>query len=407
MNSKEWARRFVYLYDNGAMPDEYKLQLGLSFEELCVESKRVQHYRNIVGENIPEYMPASNDEILFSKSFVSFVDKGAGFRAYAKLGIKSKEQLQKHMQNLSRYREIANGNIVPQQLVFQAHSSKFEFVCGKKPEKTGHIASIIVIGTTIPSRVSNLENVLKNIDSNITEVFGPKILSIDDFGEGIDASIVEYGTSNNWVIIIAKRRGMVKSQRDALSLVTTPWVLYSEDDAIVEKLPNYADMVQIEEAENSGKKVGVLSFMAGGYNIEAFREQIAWEIRKESSFIKINDEDVLWKRNSEFKNNWFIEFPISMFRTDILKQCSDYISSRNNTFQIEHGFTVAWFDMGFDREYFKVTYMKNPASVKPLLDYSTHDITTIYIGAPLIHMRLLNSHTINGGHNWGEKFNDH
>lgn len=407
MDSKDWARLFVHLYDTGAPPSDYQRELGLSFDELCLESKRIWEYRNLIGIDIADYQPATSEDVQFAKSFVYFVDKGAGLRAYAKIGIRSKDDLSKYMANLSKYREIAAGKYVPQSLVFHVHSPEFQYIAGKESQNQDKMASIVVIGTTLPNRLDNLNKVLTNIDAALTSVFGDKILSLDDFGEGVPASLVTYALSNNWVIIAAKRRGMVKNQRDALSLVKTPWVLYSEDDATVDKLPTLQDMQKINELEHCGRHVGILSFMAGGYNIEAHRERIDWEVRKQESFVPINNEDVLWIRNDSFRNNWFVEFPISMMRTELMKQCSDYISGRALTLQIEHGFTVAWFELGISRGYFKTTYMRNPEHIKPLLEYSHKDISSTYIGRPLIHMRLLNSSTIHGGHNWGEKFNDH
>jgi hypothetical protein len=185
--------------------------------------------------------------------------------------------------------------------------------------------------------------------------------------------------------------------------VTTPWVLYNEDDAVVSKLPDCDTLTNILGVENGGRRCGILSFMAGGYNIQAYKGQISCELRKESSFYLLNESDVLWFRNDSFRNNWFIEFPISMMRTNLMKQCSDYSINRAYDFQIEHGFTTAWFEQGLDRDYYKATYMKNPTSVKSLAEYCHGDITSIFIERPLINMKLLSSWTIDGGHNFDSK----
>lgn len=401
---KDWALKFVKLYDSGAKPEDYNRELGLSFDELCAVALKIQEYRNI-AYGIGYDIVCSSEENDFAKKFVALIDKGAQLRAYKTIGIYSREAFTTHLNKLQEYRERAAGKYVKPSLTFYIHSPKFEYICGTEPNNTSAKCSVIVIGTSLVGRLENLLNVLQHIDKSITDAFGDKILSIDDFGDGVPASIVQYGMSNNWVIIAAKRRGMVKSQRDALSLVKTPWVLYSEDDAIVEKLPSLADMELIDNTEHGGRKCGVLSMMAGGYNIEAYKSLIEQEIRKETSYLKINNEDVMWIRNDNFRNHWFIEFPVSFMRTSIMKDCSDYITSTNIARQIEHGFTVAWFDSGKNVSFFKATYMKNPAGVKKLLEYSSGDITNIFINWPLIHMRLLSSSTIAGGHNFGDKFN--
>lgn len=398
---KTWAKTFVELYDAGAAPDDYRIRLGLSFDELCKESLKIQEYRNL-SEGIVKQVKRSQKEVEFASAFVALVNKGAGLRAYRSIGILSREDFNLHLARLSEYREWINGGYTKPLLTFITHSYNFEYLCGSKPKHSDKLCSVIVIGTTIPSRLPNLIKVISKIDECLTSAFGTKVISIDDFGEGVSSELVEYATRHSWVIISAKRRGMARSQRDALSLITSPWVLYNEDDAAVEKLPSEDEFRNILETDRNGRRCGVLSLMAGGYNIDAYRDRVNWELRNADSYIKINSEDVMWVRDDSLRNNWFIEFPISIMRTHLMKQCSDYVFNRNYHIQIEHGFTTAWFEQGLDREFFKASYMKNPAHIKPLCEYSYGDITSVFINRPLIHMRLLSSFTIDRGHNFSE-----
>jgi hypothetical protein len=122
--------------------------------------------------------------------------------------------------------------------------------------------SCFVIGTTIPEREENMIKTLSSIDKE-NFPFIIKYLSIDDFGQGLSDNIKNYVESNGWVVLIEPKGGMVKNQLKALNKIDSEWVLYCEDDVIVEKLPN---LEQIDDLLNKNHKVGIISLTGGGYN---------------------------------------------------------------------------------------------------------------------------------------------
>ena len=98
--------------------------------------------------------------------------------------------------------------------------------------------SCFVIGTTLNDRLENMLTTLKTIDSQHFS-FKKKILSLDDFGEGLNEEIKNYTNMNNWLVLCEVRGGMVENQLRALNKIETEWVLYCEDDVIVEKIEGF------------------------------------------------------------------------------------------------------------------------------------------------------------------------
>ena len=96
--------------------------------------------------------------------------------------------------------------------------------------------SCFVIGTTLANRQNSMINTLKSID-NQNFPFKIKILSIDDFGEGLSKEVQHYTENNGWRLILDKRGGMVQNQIRALNYIDSDWVFYCEDDVVVEKIP--------------------------------------------------------------------------------------------------------------------------------------------------------------------------
>jgi hypothetical protein len=146
--------------------------------------------------------------------------------------------------------------------------------------------SCFVIGTTIPEREENMIKTLSSIDKE-NFPFIIKYLSIDDFGQGLSDNIKNYVESNGWVVLIEPKGGMVKNQLKALNKIDSEWVLYCEDDVIVEKLPN---LEQIDDLLNKNHKVGIISLTGGGYNDNINQSKILNNIKKD--FIKVGDDEI-------------------------------------------------------------------------------------------------------------------
>jgi len=213
--------------------------------------------------------------------------------------------------------------------------------------------SCFIIGTTLPHRMENMLTTLKTIDSN-NFPFNVKTLSLDDFGDGIKVEVEEYTKANNWLILNDPGNGMVKNQIKALNKIETEWVLYCEDDVIIEKLPT---IEQIELLLNKNSKVGIISMTGGGYNNHINHDRILDNIKKD--VIKVGDDDIFWFRDSSLSNAWFFEFPSMFVKTKIFKNCIDTSLTNFKSIQIEQSYTKSYFHLGYHIEYDRYTWTRD------------------------------------------------
>jgi len=201
--------------------------------------------------------------------------------------------------------------------------------------------------------MENMLTTLKTIDSN-NFPFNVKTLSLDDFGDGIKVEVEEYTKANNWLILNDPGNGMVKNQIKALNKIETEWVLYCEDDVIIEKLPT---IEQIELLLNKNSKVGIISMTGGGYNNHINHDRILDNIKKD--VIKVGDDDIFWFRDSSLSNAWFFEFPSMFVKTKIFKNCIDTSLTNFKSIQIEQSYTKSYFHLGYHIEYDRYTWTRD------------------------------------------------
>jgi hypothetical protein len=399
--SLEEIALFVSLIDRGVGPREYYQHFGFRDENVRYHLGRISGYRRILEDEISE---VRHIDIEWARQFCLLIDKGAGLRAFRSLGISSTEECARHTKLLDKFRKalkLAQGVRVDEVVAtIKVYSPNF-IIMSDRQEIEGRLCSAIVIGTTVKDRQDRFRQVIESFNEYAPNL-ALKVVSIDDFGDGVPEEFLAFLKSTDWKVIVARRRGMVKSQRDALACVSTPWTIYCEDDASIAKFPSDEEISIIDSVRVNGRRCGILSYMAGGYEIGCHTEAINAELREPTSYVGLHETDVIWVRNDGFRNYWFVEFPISMMRTQLMKNCSDFITNRNLPYQIEHGFTTAWFEMGYASEYFKATYMKDPRSIKALHEYSHADISNVFHGQNLIHARLLSSYSLDSGHNFSQ-----
>lgn len=220
--------------------------------------------------------------------------------------------------------------------------------------------SCFVLGTTLKHREQKMLETLISIDVNNFN-FIDKILSIDDFGEGTSINVEEYCRNNNWEILIDEKKGMVNNQIKALKKIKTEWVLYCEDDVIVEKLPNIEQIKKLLEKKNN---VGIISMTGGGYDSHNNHD----EIRKNliNDIVKV-DGDIFWYRDPLLRNDWFFEFPTMIVKTQIFKDCIDTSLKIFKNIQIEQSYTKSYFHLNYHTKYDRYTWSRD---FTEKLDYS-------------------------------------
>lgn len=243
----------------------------------------------------------------------------------------------------------------------------------------------VLIGTTLKERENNLIKCLDSISGHDNGLLARKIISIDDFGSGISKKISNKINAHKFEHIIKKRRGMVKSLREALEMVNTEWVLYSEDDITFRVLPTKEEFNTIEKIELGGRRCGIIGMSCGGYKQSGFSQ-----LNIKNNYIKIADNLYVFIRNEKYRNEYFIDFPSTFMRTELLKNCIDNTIKKKTKSGIEIGISSSWFELGYEKNYIKLSLVLNPFKGK--------GITIKSYCNSLMPIILSKSKRISGGH---------
>lgn len=257
---------------------------------------------------------------------------------------------------------------------------------------------LLVITTTDYSKQNTALQTIKSIDKQ-NFPFKNKIISIDDFGIPLFSELSDYLTQNNWVCKLHERVGMCENILIGLEECESDWVLYSEDDVIVNSLPNINDFEKIQNKLD--KKLGVLSLLSSrgtGFLNDRF-STFKDEICNVKNYV-IDDNFNAWVRNEKTVDDYFIEFPITFMETNLMKQLFETANNNFQGYQIEQGLTKSFVEGGFINDYVKVNYLKpvdfniiNKLNYWDIMEHITKNNLFIYNKDN--HYGL--SHSVNGG----------
>jgi hypothetical protein len=209
-----------------------------------------------------------------------------------------------------------------------------------------------IIGTTLIHRVDKLIETMVSID-NQNFNFESKILSIDNFGEGLDDKLKEHTDNNGWLVIMGDANGMVNNQIRALNNVDTEWVLYCEDDVLIQKLPTKE---QLQKLHNEIDNVCLVSLTGGGYNLD---HKVLDNITNPDNHIIVGIDETFWFRDPNFNNGWFFEFPALFIKKDVFKACIDKSLSNFKNQQIEQAYTKSYFNLGYHEKCRRYTWVRD------------------------------------------------
>ena len=73
----------------------------------------------------------------------------------------------------------------------------------------------------------------------------------------------------------------------------------------------------------------------------------------------MSPEAKIFLRQEKFKNDFFINFPVIIFKREVLQQLIEYIKNNKQGVQVEQAFSQAWFETEIYKKYFTVSYIKN------------------------------------------------
>ena len=219
-------------------------------------------------------------------------------------------------------------------------------------------ASIVLLGCTSRGRLQALTNVVDSIESYDVS-FKQKIITLDIFTntqvpEGFQKQFEDRG----WQFFAAPVNGMVNNLTQGLAHATQDWVFYVEDDVFINKLPTKDQFCRMMEIKSEGRPPGIISYTYGGYEFKRIsRERLQISTKDLGQYRKV-DDFLYWIRDESMNYGYHVEFPVTFFRTDLLRQCLAHAKEHCIGRFIESALTTSWFSLGFDKEYHKGTLLK-------------------------------------------------
>lgn len=259
---------------------------------------------------------------------------------------------------------------------------------------------LLVITTTNLEKQKTALQTIKSIEEKKFP-FSKKIISIDDFGNDIYDDLKNYLYNNDWVVDLHPRVGMCENIKIGLNHCTSEWILYSEDDVIVNGLPSVKDFDEIKK--NIDRELGILSLLSSrgtGFLNDKF-DVFKREILDNRNYINSENYSV-WVRNDFTIDDFFIEFPITFINKELFLNLFNYAYNNLGNIQIEMGLTKAFIDGGFKEKYKKVNYLRpiNLSAIEHLNYWDIMDYITknhIFILNKDNHNGDNLSYSVNGG----------
>ena len=263
---------------------------------------------------------------------------------------------------------------------------------------------LLVITTTDVEKQKLALQVIKSVDG-CNFPFTKKIISIDDFGNPLDWELKNYLHNNGWTYDLHSRLGMCENVLKGLTYCDSDWVLYSEDDVLVNKLPSIEDFDLIKNSVDL--ELGIVSLLSSRGT--GFMSKDKWDLMKKNisskeNYINGNDYSA-WVRTEDTIDDFFIEFPITFINRKLFLDLFEYANNNLSGYQIEQGLTKAFVMGGFKDKFKKVNYLK-PVDVSAytllnywdIMEYVTKNNLFIFNKDNNRQNNL--SHSVNGGKNF-------
>lgn len=218
------------------------------------------------------------------------------------------------------------------------------------------MVDLLILGICNITKLHYLHKSLKSLDSGNFK-FSKKILAIDEF-DGLKFPEVfntEYSKAG-WTILIDQHKSRNKSMIHGLNEAESEWVFYSEDDIIVDfpKSLKLSDLMK----ESDGREVGMISFSFGGTAVDLASNDVKDMAYAEENMIFSTDEYHAYRRIESMRDNYFFEFPAVFVRKDLFLKCLEYASENYRQHQIEQALSLAWFELGFHKKFYKTSILK-------------------------------------------------
>ena len=217
--------------------------------------------------------------------------------------------------------------------------------------------SVIVLGTA--NRTQYLDECINSLNG---DYFDQKILSIDQFGghKFSEESIKKY-SDMGWTVLIENYKSKLYSIINACNAVTSDYIFFQEDDISIDKLPDKQFILDLLNMNVNNRDCGFISLDLGGAKTEITEGILADLVDCETNTLSKADTYFAFMRDESQRNEWFISFPSIYIDKHIFLDCLNYLSKNNltNNCDIEFNLTAHWFNLEYDKDYFKACISKN------------------------------------------------
>lgn len=240
----------------------------------------------------------------------------------------------------------------------------------------------MVLGVAHPQKLAWLTPTLESINNSQRFQFDKRVLAIDEFRRHrFPSALFKKYRGMGWSIVKDSHMSRPKSMKHALTLMDEDVVFYHEDDVLV-NLPAREHIEQIfNHTLPDGRTCGMCSLTLGGTKawFSGF-EGVGDLANIEQNTLFKWDDYLAFQRIEETKDEHFFEFPGLFIKQDILDQCLRHAMLHCKGRQIEKALTVAWFDLGLDKKFFKCSIAKNN-----IVDIMQGDFKTVFKDCRLLH----------------------
>lgn len=219
----------------------------------------------------------------------------------------------------------------------------------------------MVLAVCHPQKLVWVKQVLDSFDSSETFKFDKKTIAIDEFnGWRFPNTLHENCRRAGWVVVKDNHKSRPKSMIHAMKFIRQDVVFYHEDDVLV-NFPARADVEKIFSLKSpDGRECGICSLNIGGTEAWFSGHSGVGDLELvEKNTLEKFENYFCFLRSEEMRDPHFFEFPGMFVRTDILNKLLAHAMVNCTQMQIEKGLTKAWFDLGFDKKYFKCSVAKN------------------------------------------------
>jgi hypothetical protein len=233
---------------------------------------------------------------------------------------------------------------------------------------------LISITTSQPQKqnlfMSNIVSALEKYS------FNKKIVGVDIApNSGLQSNFIQFLDDHNFVSNFHPLKGMVNNLSTVINELESDWVLWMEDDVILNKKIDIKKIVDFIQPKIN-KEVGIIDLMAG--RGIGFSDEIADDFKSNAldcnSYYKFEDLNI-WVRKPESLDRFFINFPILFIKKNIFQDCFFEAKKNFKQNQIETGFTCAFEKLNFIKKYTKIHLFSKTFDLENFKNLSAKEIS--------------------------------